>query len=308
MILATLLPSILPLYVLIAMGYWGARHMNVNLHSLATVAIYFIAPVVVFGGMVKIDFQMSYLVLPIILFLMSAVIGIGSYHAARIGFPNDKKANLIGMTSTNGNSGYFGLPIVLALFDPAIIGIYLMMTQFIELSTNTVGYYILARGNFSMRDSIIKVLKLPQLYGMVLGLIWNLMGWPLPDVFFDYWEYFTGSWVVVGMMIIGVAIGKTAYFHFDPKLFAWMMATRYVVWPLFALAYIALDRYVLGMFDGTIHSLILLLGIVPHAAVSVAFAAQLKVCAEDAATVVLISTIFALFFIPLCFIVLGAPF
>ena len=43
-------------------------------------------------------------------------------------------------------------------------------------------------------------------------------------------------------------------------------------------------------------------------AIAVAYAAQLKVCPEDTATVVLISTIFALFYIPLAFLLLGAPF
>lgn len=308
MIISTLLPVILPLYALIALGYIGARHLEVNLHSLAMVAIYFVSPVVIFGGIVNIDFQMSYLILPAVLFVISAVIGVSSYWGARWAFKGDKKANLIGMTGTNGNSGYFGLPIVLTLFGPSAVGIYLMMSTAIELSTNTAGYYILARGNFSIKDSFFKVMKLPPLHGMVLGLIWNFTGWPLPEVFFTYWEYFTGTWVVIGMMIIGVALGKTERFHFDPKLFSWMMVTRYVAWPAFTLGFIALDRMVLGMFDGRIHTLLLLFGIVPHAANAVPFAAQLKVHPEDAATVVLISTCFALFFVPFCFWVFGAPF
>ncbi len=307
-ILALLLPHIIPLYILIAMGYVGARWLDVNLESMASMAIYFISPVVVFGAITRIEFQVSYLLLPFVLFLISAVIGISAYMLALRGFERGKLANLIGMTSTNGNSGYFGLPIVLALYGTPAAGIYLMMTTFIELSTNTIGYYILARGHFSVKESLIKVLKLPPLHGMIWGLVWNFSGMPLPDVFYVYWERFTGAWVVIGMMIIGIAIGKTAHLKLNFKLLGWMMGIRYIIWPLLAIGFAMLDRYVLGLYDGRIHTLLLIIGVVPHAANAVAFAAQMKVCPEDTATVVLISTCFALFFIPAAFLLLGAPF
>lgn len=304
----TLFTNLVPLYILIAMGFVGARYMDINLHSMAIVAIYFLSPVVVFGAITQIEFQPSYFLLPVALFCISAVIGIGAYNAALKGFSRDKLANLIGMTSTNGNSGYFGLPIVLALYGPGAAGIYLMMTTFIELSTNTIGYYILARGNFSVKDSFKKVLLLPPLHGMILGLIWNFADFPLPDVFMTYWERFTGAWVIIGMMIIGIALGKQAYFKVNWKLLGWMMTMRYLIWPLMIFSFVMLDIFVLHLFDGQIYTLLLLLAVIPHAANAVAFAAQLNVCPEDTATVVLISTVIGLFFVPTVFWLLGAPF
>lgn len=292
-----LIANIIPLYILIAMGYIGARYLDVNLHSMAMIAIYFISPVVVFGAITKIEFQLNYLLLPLVLFITSASIGVGAYALASRFFDN-KLPNLIGMTSTNGNSGYFGLPIVLALFGPAAAGIYLMMTTFIELCTNTVGYYILARGNFSIRDSLRKVATLPPLHGMILGLVWNFAALPVPDIFYTYWERFAGAWIVIGMMIIGVALGKQDKLPVNWKLIGWMMSLRFIVWPLAMLAFVMLDVALLQLYDPRIHTLLILIGVIPHAANSIAFAAQLKVCPEDTATVVLISTCFALFYVP----------
>lgn len=305
--IALLVTNIFPLYILIAMGYFAAKYLDVNLHSMAVIAIYFLSPVVVFGAISKLEFQAAYLLLPVVLFFISAFIGVFSYLISQKLFAS-KLANLIGMTSTNGNSGYFGLPIVLALFGPSALGVYLMMTTFIELSTNTVGYYLLARGNFSIKESLLKVCKLPPLYGMVLGLVWSFAGWGVPDIFYTYWDHFSGAWVVIGMMLIGVAMGKMPFFKFNIKLISVMMAVRYIVWPIATMSVVLLDRHVLGMFDGQIHTLLLLLGVVPHAANAVAYASQLEVCPEDTATVVLISTAFAILYVPLAFFVLGAPF
>lgn len=307
-IFINLFTNLIPLYILIAMGFAGARYLDVNLHSMATVVIYFLSPVVVFGGIVQIEFQLSYLLLPIILFMISAVIGICAYIFGKKVFPSSPLSNLIGMTSTNGNSGYFGLPIVLAIYGPGAAGVYLMMTTFIELCTNTVGYYILARGNFSVKESIVKVIKLPPLHGMILGLFWNFMQWPLPEVFFTYWDRFTGAWVVIGMMLIGIALGKQPFFKINWKLFTCMMSMRYLIWPIVMFAFVMLDVYVLQLFNGQIYTLLLLLAVIPHAANGVALAAQLKVCPEDTATVVLISTVFGLFFVPFAFWIMGAHF
>lgn len=307
MVLEILLPTILPLYLLIFLGYIGAKYMDMDLHSLAVISIYFVSPVVIFGAIVEIDFQPEYVLLPFVFFIISAVIGVAFYKITNRVFA-DKRANLVGLTSTNGNSGYFGLPIILAFFGPEAAGLYLMITTFIEFSTNTVGYYIMARGNFSIRQSMIKVLSLPPLYGMLLGLAWNFADLPLGETFNTYWDYFAGTWVVIGMMIIGVAIGKMPYLHIDRKLLTWMMAARYLAWPVASIGFILLDRLYFQMYDGVVHTLILLIGVIPHAANSVAYAAQLKVCPEDAATVILISTCFALFFVPLTFFLMGAPF
>lgn len=298
-----LLTNLIPLYILIAMGYAGARYLDVNLHSMAMIAIYFISPIVVFGAMTQIEFQPEYFLLPVLLFFISALIGIGAYVLARKFFES-ALANLIGMSSTNGNSGYFGLPVVLALFGPSAVGVYLMMTTAIELSTNTVGYYILARGNFSIKDSLKKVATLPPLHGLILGLIWNFAALPVPDIFMVYWERFTGAWIVIGMMLIGVALGKQAFFRINWALLGWMISIRFVFWPAVMVGIVMLDRVALNFYDTQIHTMLIILGIIPHAANAVAFAAQLKVCPEDTATVVLVSTCFALFYFPVMFWVL----
>ena len=78
-----------------------------------------------------------------------------------------------------------------------------------------------------------------------------------------------------------------------------------MLWPALALGFIVLDRNVIGLFNEDIYKLIAILSIVPPAANIAAFAAQLNVQPEKAATTVLIGTIFALFYIPFTIVLVG---
>jgi len=82
-IVTLLIANIIPLYVLIALGFISGRWMDVNLPSMATVAIYILAPIVNFGAMAQMNFTPEYVALPILFFIGSCVIGIISYNTAR---------------------------------------------------------------------------------------------------------------------------------------------------------------------------------------------------------------------------------
>ena len=59
-----LLGQLVPLLILIGLGYVAGRWLQVQAHALAMIAIYFLAPVVNFGGVAQLKFQSAYLLLP----------------------------------------------------------------------------------------------------------------------------------------------------------------------------------------------------------------------------------------------------
>ena len=299
-----LLPTLIPLYIIIAFGYIGGRWMDVHLHSMAIVSMYFISPVVNFGAIWRLQFTPSYLLLPVMVYVVAASMAFLSYRLARVKWKDDT-ANLCGMALGGANTGYYGLPIILALFGPDAVGIYLLATFAMTLSENTVCYYIGARGAASVKDSLIKVIKLPAFHAIWAAVLLNFMGVEPPKTFLTYWQYFAGSWVVIGMMLIGVALAGVKSFRINWPLIGFTFFMKFVIWPLALGGIIALDVYILHLFTHQIHIMLLIAGIVPLMANTVAFAARLGVRPGEAATAVLLSTLFALFYIPAVFMVLG---
>lgn len=289
--------NIFPLYIIIALGYIGGRWLDVNLPSMATVAIYLIAPMVNLGAMMQLQFNPDYIALPLFILGTSIAIGLTTYHFAMKRWGNTS-ANLIGMSSVTGNTGYFGLPIILALFGPEATGLYLFMNAALLFSENCIGYYFGARGHADMKAAVKKVLKLPVIHAVWIGLLLNFLNVEPNALFLRYWNYAVGAWVIIGMMLIGVALGKQAKIEIDLRLIKWLFTAKFLAWPLAAAAFIATDMYLFQTFNEDVYRMVTIFCTVPLAGNLVAFAANLNIHPERAAGAVLVSTLLAIIFMP----------
>ncbi len=296
--------NLLPLYGLIGLGYFAGRYLHVDRQSLGNLAIFIFMPVVTFGFVSDIDFKPAYLVLPVLLFLILTIVTFTFLKIGEIVY-GDKKANLLALCAGSGNVGYFGLPLALLFFENDVIAVYMFMILGGLVYEATIFYYLAARGAFDVRQSLIKLIKFPSLYAMIAGLSVNAMHIELPELFWTYWAYFKGCYVVVGMMIIGAALSRLEHFVFGGRFVSLVIAGKFILWPLLAYGSVLMDLHFLHWFGTDIHHLIMIMAIVPPAANTVAFAAQLNLEPEKAATTILLSTVFALFYIPLIIWLLG---
>lgn len=298
--------NLFPLYILIAAGYVAGRYMEVNLESMAKMLIYFLMPFVIFGAVSKIDLKPEYLVLPLIMASLSVVMTLSSYYVSGKMF-SPQRASMIAMSSASGNTGYFGIPIILALLSPEALGVYLMMNLGLQMSEASLVYFIGARGHHTVMDSIKRVARLPALYALLAGVMVNLIGIDPGQVFYSYWDHATGAWILMGMMMIGIALGKSAPLVFNHKMNTYLSVVKFIIWPVLMLGVIIADQNLLHLFTPDIHLMLFVMGIVPLPGNVVAYAAELKIHPEEAAMAVLVSTIFALLYIPLVFFILPFP-
>lgn len=299
-----LAPNIIPLYIIIALGYIGGRWMDVNLPSMATVAIYLIAPFVNLGAMMQLQFNPDYIALPLFILGTSITIGLTTYYFATRRWGNTS-ANLIGMSSVTGNTGYFGLPLILALFGPEATGLYLFMNAALLISENGLGYYFGARGHADIKAAAKKVLRLPVIHAIWIGLLLNFADVEPNGLFLRYWNYAIGAWVIIGMMLIGVALGKQAKIELDARLIKWLFTAKFLAWPAAAAAFIAADVYLFHAFNADIYRMVTIFCCVPLAGNLVAFAANLNIHPERAAGAVLLSTLLAILFLPAALMLLN---
>ena len=300
----TLFSNIAPLYALIVLGWLAGRFYGVDRESIAGLAIYIIVPIVSFYYVAEIDFKPAFALLPVIVFTIYSVLTIMVYQLGKFVYP-DKRANLLAMCSAASNTGYFGLPLVILLFAPEWVGVYVFALVGALFYEATVMYYIANRGNFSPKESIMNVLRFPVLYAVFLGLLVNFLQLDLPSQLDPYWTYFKGAYVVVGMMIVGCSLPKLSDLLIGPKFLTIVFVSQFVIWPLIAFAFISFDKAILQWYEPEIYKMLMIIAIVPPAANITAYAAKLDLNPEKAATTVLLGTIFALFYIPAVLIISG---
>lgn len=302
-----LFTNLIPLYLIIGLGYLAGKFFEVERKTIGALGVYIFMPVVAFGFIGQIDFKPDYLLLPLIYFVLLTISTFVWLHIARKVY-HDASANLLSLCATSGNTGYFGLPLVLALFPPEIVGIYIFIMMGATIYEATVMYYVASRGAFSVKESLIKLAKFPTLYTIVAALSFNFSGAEFSPQFLTYWGYFKGAYVIVGMMIIGVSLSRVKKLILPPRFLTMTFLGKFVMFPAMTAGVIAIDAFWLHLFDVTIYKLLYILAIVPTAANIAAFAAEMNTKPEKAASTILIGTVFALFSIPLMLILFDHVF
>lgn len=292
-----LLGKILPLYLIIGAGYFAGRRLKVQRESIAALAIYLLVPVVFFCATAQLEVQPEYIFLPFVLYGLCCVVGLGLYALSRRLW-GDGRRNLVAYMMGTANQGYFGVPVFLALYGPEYLGLFIFAGIGISLYEATFGYYLLARGSYSMRESFLRLIRLPLLPACLLGFVFSALGGTLPAAALDIYQSFRGAYSVMGMMLIGLGLGSLHHLRADLSFTGFILAGKFLVWPLAAFAMLAIYD-TLAPMPVIVYNIFLLVSCLPLAANAVAFATHLKIEPEKAATAVMLSTAIALFYIPL---------
>jgi malate permease and related proteins len=293
-----MLQRLLPLYLLVLAGYMAGRYLRVRKDDFAALLIYFLLPVVVFFAILRAKLELQYLVLPLLFWAVCSVICLVSLFLAGPFYKSPAK-NILAMASGNANSGYFGIPVGMALFGEQALSAIVLSSFGFTLYENTVGFYVSARGRHSHSESLSKVLRLPALYAFLAGLLANLAGLSF-DPLTDLSVNIRGAYSVLGMMMIGLAIAEQPGFKADLGFAGFACSMKFVAWPLLVALVLFLDNRYFGVFDHDISQVVFFMATLPIAANTVAIAALLKTEPERAAVTVLIITLIALFAVPFC--------
>lgn len=290
--------KVIPLYFSILLGYIGGRFVRVKRADITRLVFYMLTPLIVFNGVLYTPLSVAVLTLPLATYVVSCLLALLFYWISSFIWKDNSK-NILAYTAGSGNTGYFGLPLAIMLFDNVGEGIYIVGLMGLALYESTLGFYLLAKGRFRTKDSLIKVLTLPTVHAFILGIILNSLGVTFGTMFHDFMDQIKGAYTILGMMVIGLGIAALKTFRIDWKFIGVSFIAKFVAWPIAAFTIIALDRLVFGIFDPVMYQALLLLSIVPLSVNTVIVATLLDAQPNKAATSVMLSTLFAMFYVPL---------
>ena len=166
----SILYKILPLYIFVIIGFISGKYLNIDSKGIGKLIIYIIAPFVIFEAITHSNLSLSTFVIPVMAFLLCSFVAYIFYKYGRYIY-KDARANVLAIVSAEGNTGYFGIPIALLLFDQKIFSIYILGTLGVTIFENTVVYYLTARGRYTVNESLERLKKLPALYAFLFAII-----------------------------------------------------------------------------------------------------------------------------------------
>ncbi len=300
-----ILGKIAPLYLNIGIGYLLARYFKIKREQIAFLLVYILGPIVIFFAVLSIEINMQLVFLPLFIFIFGSVIAFYILRRYKNEW-NDASVNTLAFTCGTGNTGYFGIPLAMILLEPSVANIFIFGTLASLLYENTTGFYVTAKGSFTARQSIMKVLKLPLLYAFIAGLSFNLVGFRTPEIIVPYFENLKWAYGILGMMMLGMGMkGFNLEADFDKKYIKISYFFKFIFWPAVVLAIIFVDKTFINFLNEEIYKVMFLFSIVPLVGNTVTLAVLLKAKPEKASFTVLLSTIVSVVYIPVMLAIYG---
>lgn len=281
------------------LGYVSGKYLKIQRETVGSLLLYVFIPVVYFTAVATIPLTISMLSLPILFFVLCSSICLLFLFLGRFIWKDSIK-NICAQASGGGNYAYFAIPVALAIFGQQAVGLVVLSGLGFVLYENTIGFFVAATGNYSVKESLRRLLKLPALWATILALIINFSHITLGQTFLDVAANFRGGFTVLGMMLVGLGLSSIKLSEYKPdySYIAMTFLARFIIWPLVMMFVVFMDSNYFHLYDKSIYGILTLMSIIPLAANTIVYAIELKIDSKNVAMGVLLSTLFALFFIP----------
>lgn len=282
----------------VCVGYGAGKISKVQKESIASLLFHFIAPIVFFAIPTSASLSISDLSVTLVTFILCSMLGFFAYYAyGKIW--HDSHRNILALSAGSGNSGFVVLPIATALFDDQTLTIYALGIIGIDIYSASVGYFLCARNFATVKESMMRVAKLPILNAFFFGCALSIIGFKLPDFLDEFILNMKGAYSILGMVMIGVAMSEVKEFSLDWKFTGAAFFSKFVLYPLIFNLFIFADTYVFHIFNVSYYNAMQLLTLAPLATSTIILASLYGFYPEKMATAVLLSLIFVLIYLPL---------
>lgn len=276
------------------LGWVAGRVLGVGAKDLSALLVYIVSPLVIFLAIVRSPADWSYFVYSFGALLTASTAAWVALGLGRVLW-RDGRANLFAFAGGTGNTGYFALPLVFALFDEQQVAIAAFIIIGVNLYEFTVGYFIAARGSEDARNSLLGIARLPILYAALAGVLCKGAGWMPGELLASSLGNFKGAYSILGMVVIGITFASCHRLRLDWGFILAALSWKHLIFPMVGLAVF----HLLVPLSPAALPVVALMLATPMAANTVVIANVLNVHPEKAAAAVMLSTLLALITVPL---------
>lgn len=284
--------SVVSIYIFILLGFLAKAKLKEELQekSLVIISIYFLQPMLSFWGLSTKSIDSTLIQTPLIYMGISVLCIIVSFILAKSFFTDPKERSIVTISSVIGNTGNLGIPVGIALFGHESI----IYTSLINVSNifliYTIGVYFYSRGQFSIKESMLNIIKLPLIWFAILALMLNLSQVQIHPSIFKSLEMGAYAAMVLQLMIFGMFLYSVKLKTINLKLLFNVGIIKFIIIPVISIAILKalyLDDFLIGV--------IMLELLVPLAVTNVNLASLYNCKPVDVTALVFLTS---LFFIP----------
>jgi predicted permease len=234
-----LINIILPIVLIAAVGFILARKIGLEARPLSRTMLYFFTPALVFSQTYHAKLSSEYASIATFSITMTVIMVIVSWLLAKVMRYDRLTSSAFMLGVLFVNAGNYGLPLVLFAFGEeglARAAFYFTMSAIL---VQTLGIFVAARGKADARVALMNTLKLPIVYAVTLGLIFNLAHIEIPAPLTKAIDLAGGAAVPLMLTILGIELAR-AKIESDRAVIGLATITKLIVVLLFAFPLAAL--------------------------------------------------------------------
>jgi len=285
-----------------AMGYVLAKTRLAKVeHSktLSSFLIYFATPGMIMSSFQSMEYRKEDAIMLLWFFLLSMAVQLLMFAIVSFLFRkriSDGRYRILTAGSFLGNVGYFGLPLVSALFpDKPIVACYAMMfVTGMNILIFTVGEYMVSRDKRFV--SVRRAIQNPTVLTLIVALPLYFLKIQIPSGIQGILITLKNMAAPVCMLILGLRLAAMDLKEVFGQPITYLgCALKLVVFPIMTYAIV----FFLPWFDATFKISMLIIAGTPCASVILALAEMHDCEQKNAACILLVSTILCVFTLPL---------
>jgi predicted permease len=291
---ATIL-SIIFVYVFILLGYMAKRLFKeeMNPRTLTLMSVYFLQPFVTVWGFSTAKLHTEHLFVPLIYLAIILLLLLPTVALSRLIFTDPKKRAIFSIAGFVGNTGNIGIPLGIALFGEQSV-IYTTLINIANVFVvYIIGVYIYSRGSFSIKDSLLNIIKIPIIPASVIAILINVNDIPLSPQIEEFFKMGAYAGIVLQLFLLGTFLQGIKIRELHPKLFIGTIGQKFILVPLATALILSWTNLPL-----LVQGIILMEMMTPLAVANINLASLYDCRPKDVTSLILLST---LLFIPLLF-------
>ncbi len=210
-LLAILWKVILPVFIIIALGYLLERWLSLDARPIARVTLYALAPCLVFSSTANSSVSGAD-IWKIVSFalLTTLVMGLLAWAVTKaLRFGRAMESAFL-LTTLFINAGNYGLSVNLFAFGQAGLERAAVFFTVSALLTSSVGVYLASRGQASGFEALRNVFRIPIVYGALAGFAVNLAAVTVPEPVIKAVDLVGGASVPLMLLLVGIQLARTS--------------------------------------------------------------------------------------------------
>ncbi len=285
-LIAIFVRVILPIAVIVILGYVAGRTLHLEQRSLSRLGLYVLVPCMVFTAMSRTTLSAGEFG-QIILFLVLITLALWplSILTARLLRLDARSSNAFHLGTLLTNVVNVGFPVLTLAYGPAALERGLVYMVGMQSLFQTLGIYLAAGGHISARQSLRQVFLMPGLYALAAGLAVNASGLPLPAFLYDPLKMVGDALVPLLLVLLGMQLTTV---RFEGR---WLAAIAATILRLVIAAGLAMLLAALMGLSGVTRQALIVEASVPSAIFGLVLAQEFDCNPQLVTAIIFVSTV-----------------